>query len=161
AANIDGTHVIDLASFGTVFAQSPEFILLSPNGKYSVAWPETSAILDESGTPVASVPGVPAAWLDDHRLLVQVYGPGCHGYCGSRIYDTKGDLLASPKLPDSQSDSQQVAAVSPTEVYLSNAIIDVETGKTVWQAPQGATMGAVAGGMVVYSQDHKLVLVAR
>src|SRR5688500_20299615 len=116
AASIDALHVIDLASYSAVFAKSSQFVLLSPDGKHSATSDgPTSTILDESGTPVTSVPGHPVAWLDDDRLLVQVFGPEVQGW-DSRIYDTKGNLLASPKLSFVQPHSLQLTADSPTGV---------------------------------------------
>jgi hypothetical protein len=125
----------------------------------------------KNGTLTASVPGYPAGWIDDDRLLVLNLGEDQEfltiGYFGSWIYDASGNLLASfnytqlAQVGDLLNDTYQFTNLefpTPSSMYSpeTNAIYSFTTGFPIWQEP--GELGTATASYVVCTLGHQVVV---
>lgn len=149
----------------TVFPPQGETpILLSPSGRRvafssGYATPGSVTNLYQDGALVSAVAGRAVGWIDEDRVLVNVYAAtGFYGtttFVGAEVHDATGALLttlALPELTGFQTVSAK-AVFSPSQ----NAILSLETGATVWAGHQTSRLGAVAAGRVVHPVGPYLV----
>jgi len=143
-------------------------ILLSPDGtliaEYNTPGSTSSATnIFKNGSVVAAVPGAAVGWIDNNRLLVNLYqdsGPPMDTvivYAGCAIYSATGVQLSTPALPELQS----IQSVNSDSVYdpSHNAIYSLTTGQPIWTASfPGVGVGTVAGPYVVYESGHSVVI---
>jgi len=143
-------------------------VVLSPDGTRaaltitaSSLTPTTNLFLN--GNLVTALPGQAVAWLDNDRLLLQVYKSDgtMHNLPvpdGAVIYNTGGVLLARLSLP-ALSDCK---AIDANLIYSSdyNSIFSIVTGKAVWTGAYPFSVlvrGALSGSRVVFQTGHSLV----
>jgi hypothetical protein len=139
---------------------------LSPDGTL-VATPDAgqvggvSTVIVKNGVVTASVPGWPAGWIDDARLLANTYQPARIGWTfrSAAVFSSTGQLIPSPTLPFLINPEP----VAPESLYGpdQNRIYSLTTGSEIWSsaaAHQGR--GALAGGYVVFASDTVLRRVA-
>jgi hypothetical protein len=176
--NADATIVTPIGGGAPIwsepFASNPA--LFSPDeslNEVSNSGPAPNAATNiyKNGVLVTAVPGVGIGWLDNDRILVNLYTMDRFGdavYTGCAIYSSAGVLLAAPPLPELGSyvggGVRPVQAVTSDEVYDQgrNAIYSLTTGQAVWTpsfpGPWGTPeVGAVAGSNVVYESTHSVV----
>jgi hypothetical protein len=131
-------------------------VLLSPDGT-SIAVSNHTRVdhagtnLYENGVLVGAVPGWAVGWIDDDRLLVNVYNLGhtVYPYRNALIVSATGATLATPPLREIHG----LQRLTPDTIYSpdTNLILSVTTGATLWSSPNlSKGGGAVAGGRVVF-----------
>jgi len=147
-------------------AQNPIYIpiQLSPDGTLvavpnQMPGPATTTTIYKDGALVTAIPGWPAGWIDNGRLLVINYTGGSHpGYSGSTIYDGTGTVVTQlPSLPELWQ-IQPVASDTIFSYWGVDAIYSVTTGATVWSSPNSSGAGAVAGSYVVYTSGSQVLM---
>jgi hypothetical protein len=80
--------------------------VVSPSGTYFAATdvapsPSSTTFIYQGTNYLAAVPGVAKGWIDDGHLLVQTYTSTSATSCSATtIYDTGGDVLDTPSLPE-------------------------------------------------------------
>jgi Putative Ig domain len=142
-------------------------ILLSPDGTSIADYngsigSGTATNIIHNGALVTAVPAVGIGWIDDSRLLANLYQanpepePGFQ-YNGAVIYNPAGQQVAAPALPELKS----VQTVTSDSVYdpSHNAIYSLTTGEPLWTGSLPSTgVGAVSGTYVAYGSAHSVVL---
>jgi hypothetical protein len=133
-------------------------VLLSPDGTLNTATsgtagtPYTTSIF-KNGALSTAVPGLSVGWLDNGRLLAQIYTPS---YTSSAIYDPSGNVLATPPLPQlhSVADLPWILPTGNTDTFYSpglNQILSLTTGLPTWASGEPSTgVSAVTGSNVVF-----------
>jgi hypothetical protein len=134
----------------------PPRVHLSPDGSHAavVDGPSGSNTrIYSKSTLVGAVTGSPRVWLDNDRLLTT-----------DKIVDATGATVGSGQLPVGWSTPATFTAVTSTRVYSpeQNSIYDFATQSVVWSGPLNQTgsdyntLGAVAGGFVVYRKGSAM-----
>jgi hypothetical protein len=141
-------------------------IVLSPDGtlvaiyNYSAFSVPTTDIY-QNGVFVTTLPGRAVGWIDNNRVLIDIYmidGIGYRYYSSSALYSSTGTLLGTPALPE----LNNIQTVDSNSVYdpSTNAIYSLTTGKSTWKGTfSGAAgnVGALAGANVVYQAGHSVI----
>jgi len=137
-------------------ALSPDGTLAAvPDGEPSSI---SAARIYKNGSLVGAVSGFAVGWIDNNRLLadIYVYTPRGLMYSGAKIYDAMGAELATVALPI----MSRFTPVSTNQIYSPdyNAIYDLTTGGQVWKSSApGSTEGSVAAGLVVSLDGHRVL----
>jgi hypothetical protein len=155
-------------------------IALSPDGKLAAicdfpSFPPTpmaTTNIFNGGRLIGTARGYPLAWLDDSRLLVQVYASPDAGvgglpfdspdgplvYAGSTLCDAQGNVTASVALPI----LSHATPVGANRVYSSDTvtIYNLSDGSVAWTSPVSGLPNALAGGWLVAYTDHRVIVEA-
>ena len=140
---------------GTLVAANPGVVLGSSTNIY------------KNGTLVTAVPGSGAGWIDNNRLLVNMYVQGCN-ICtepepaGTAIFDASGNKVgATPLLTIGPF---QVLPADTNSLYdtSTNTIVSLLTGTTTWATASlaasrtfpRAQSGGVTGSQVVFAAGN-------
>lgn len=105
---------------------------------------------------VTAVPGWAAGWIDNNRLLVNDYIDSYPSFSGSAIYDSVGNQLARPSLPE----IVQFQTATSDSIYdpKSNSIYSLTSGEAVWKSGRASDgKGALAGSRVIYQSGSSVV----
>jgi hypothetical protein len=137
-------------------------VLLSPDGTLIAAaeglqTPGTATIIHQNYTLTTAVSGWPVGWIDNSRLLTNIYvatfGAPNGEYSSATIYSSGGAVLATPALPELYS----LETVSADTIYspyrnsiysLTNGTLSFGNGDVV-ASPN--VPGALVGSYVVYT----------
>lgn len=113
----------------------------------------------KNGTVVATVPGGVATWLDNNRLLVTVYlsDPIQPVYSAANIYDSTGQLVSSPPLPEI--DDYQVASTNTIYSATKGSIYSLTDGSVQWKSANLIYFGSVVTGTNVIFVSGTRVLI--
>jgi len=120
----------------------------------------TPTVIRQGSAIVTAVPATPIGWIDETRLLTNIYVPDNtqrHDpvYDHAAIFDYQGQQLASLPLPS----IGRFQTVSSTSVYSRdrNAIYSLTDGSLLWASPNGTPSSAgvgpssaVAGGRAIF-----------
>jgi hypothetical protein len=115
----------------------------------------TGTNIYRSGTLVAAVPGWAVTWIDNARLLVNVYS-GPYAYTGAVIYNPSGLKIGPAALPE----SWEYQAFGTDSLYSPslNSVVSLTTGARTWSSANLSTgVGAVAGSRVVFASGHRVL----
>ncbi|MEJ1963944.1 MAG: hypothetical protein WDO56_21305 [Gammaproteobacteria bacterium] len=129
---------------GTLIAASSDL----PSGNPSIQ-------IFKNGAQTVTLSGWPVGWIDNNRLLVNMYSsPG--RFYGVAVYDASGRVLAEPAMPQ----LLKMQLFSSDAVYSpGNTIFSLATGESIWSSPNplaDGDCGAVAGDRVVFPSGHTL-----
>jgi hypothetical protein len=134
---------------------SPDGTLVAvSNGKDGM----TGTNIFKNGALVTAVPGWVAGWIDNSRLITNIYvtANGTTTFAGSAVYDSAGNKLAAPPLPE-------LGAIQPLgsdSIYdpSTNAIYSITTGAPTWTSVNPSLqVGAVAGALVIFASGNQLL----
>jgi hypothetical protein len=140
---------------------SPDGTLLAvPDGTTS---PNVTTRLYKKGSLVNVVPGFPIVWLDDQRVLVNVYKFGTFAvsqYDHSAIFDMTGSPKGTVSLPGLT--DGLVAGANAIYYPGTNAIHDLTTGARTWTGSvPGSGIGAVTQTAVIFVDRNHLLVESR
>ena len=131
-------------------------VLLSPDGT-SIAVSNATRVshaatnLYENGALVGAVAGWAVGWIDDNRLLVNVYNNDIpYTYLNASIVSATGQALPTPAL----SEIHVLQRVTPDAIYSPdrNSVLSVTTGAVLWSSPNSSKgIGAVAAGRAIFA----------
>lgn len=154
-----GREVIAIPSGSVVWSVSTagQEAVVSPDGSRIAAAGDsgrcacTSTDLYLDAAFVTSLYGIPAAWLDDDRVLINKFvtvnaRPVLDGVY---VFDGAGQQLQLTQLPE----IWPAKVVSPTTIYSPNhnTIYSLTTGQILWEGPMHwAIDGDIAGTRVIY-----------
>jgi hypothetical protein len=147
--------------------------LISPSGSRIGAVqgvrnvPGVATNLYANNTLVGAVDGYGVGWLDDNRLLVNVYaylgkGAPLGGFQKAQIYDAQGNLVATPPLPEMYG----FQMISANVIYskMARSIFDINTGALLWGSGGNVQYfnfpSAVTKTRAVISVDHRVEVLA-
>jgi WD40 repeat protein len=127
----------------------------------------TTTSLYLNGTLTTSLTGWALGWLDNGRLLVNIYETKYGHYVGAAIYSPTGTLLQSPTIPELltfQVVTPQLAQPDLMYAPRPNTIISLSSGATQWTSgsPTDSDLlrlhsGAVAGSNIVFVSGDQLL----
>jgi hypothetical protein len=152
------------------------FIKMSPDGTSWAVSAGTSGAnssttnVFKNGVLATAIQGWLVGWIDNNRLLVNVYGPLTsigYPYLNAIISDSTGATLATLPLPESK---RRIQSLGSELIYSPdrNAIYSLSTGQSVWSGPIGlpipdttdrpSNQGGVAGSYVVFAYGSKILV---
>jgi hypothetical protein len=142
---------------------------LSPNGTLIAAETGNDPTTDganivNNGVLTKAVAGWPVGWMDNDRLITNIYDPtqahiGGQIYQHATIYDHTGTTVGTSMIPE----VHEFQPLTADTLYSDelNSILSLSTGATAWMSgdsPRG--IGAVAGQYVVFSSGARVLALA-
>jgi len=129
---------------------------LSEDGSLIAEPVSGGANIFKNGSLTTAVPGVPAGWLMNNRLYVNLWGyppgegGGTYSWRGCAIYDDSGHQLGTCSLPE----LDHVRSITADTFYSpsTNAIYSISSNTATWTTSSpNRGIGAVAGEFVVFA----------
>ncbi len=141
-------------------------VRLSPDGTLIAAETGTGVVSDganilKNGVLTTAVNGWPVGWLDDNRLMTNIYDPNAphtdaSPYRHAAIYDATGAVVATSPIVE----LHEFQALAADSIYSDekNSIFAVSTGDVTWTSDDVTRgKGAVAGSYVVFSSGARVL----